>query len=198
MSWDPYLDLNSGVLRNRLGVTDPEQLARAEATLTTLRTYELRRSDLSGSYDLPHLQLFHHWIFLEVYDWAGELRTVSLGRGALFCLPRDIRPTADTLFGRLAAMDHLRGLDREEFVDELTTLLAGMTYLHPFREGNGRAQRAFLSQLARQAGYSVRWSEMGREENVTASRAAHHSDLTLLRDLLDRLVEATRPSPPRR
>ena len=79
MSWDPYLDLRSGVLRNRLGITDAAELARAEAELTSYRLIELRTRPLPGSYDLPHLQAFHRYIFGDVYDWAGELRTVTLG-----------------------------------------------------------------------------------------------------------------------
>lgn len=88
MSWDPYLDLRSGVLRNRLGITDAAELAGAEAELTGYRLMELRTRPLPGSYDLPHLQAFHRYIFGDVYDWAGELRTVPLGKGgALFCPP---------------------------------------------------------------------------------------------------------------
>ena len=87
MSWDPYLDLQAGVLRNRLGLTDPEQLRRAEAGLTAVRLAQLAARPLPGHYDLEHLQAFHRLIFGEVYDWAGELRTVSLGKSALFCHP---------------------------------------------------------------------------------------------------------------
>ena len=108
MSWDPYLDLRSGVLRNRLGITDAAELARAEAELTSYRLIELHARPLPGDYDLPHLQAFHRYIFGDVYDWAGELRTVTLGKGgALFCHPRDIVATADELFTRLARDNHL-------------------------------------------------------------------------------------------
>lgn len=190
MSWDPYLDLQTGVLRNRLGITDKAELAQAEAELTGYRLIELQLNPLPGRYDLAHLQAFHRHIFGDVYDWAGELRTVSIGKGGLFCLPQHLVSFAGEVFGRLAHEDYLRGLGRAAFVDRLTALLADVNALHPFREGNGRSQRAFLAQLSRAAGYRIRWAAMDAEVNVAASAAAHRGDNTLLRAMLEELVEA--------
>ena len=198
MSWDPYLDLRSGVLRNRLGITDAAELARAEAELTSYRLIELHARPLPGDYDLPHLQAFHRYIFGDVYNWAGELRTVTLGKGgALFCHPRDIVATADELFTRLARDNHLRGRDRTAFVDGLTALLAEVNALHPFREGNGRTQRAFLAQLARDAGYRIRWADLDPETNRVAAAAARAGDTAPLREMLDGLVVPLGPPHPR-
>jgi cell filamentation protein len=198
VSWDPYLDLQSGVLRNRLGITDAAELAHAEAELTSYRLIELRTSPLPGRYDLAHLQAFHRYVFGDVYDWAGELRTVSLGKGgALFCAPQHLVATAEAVFGRLARDQHLRGRGRAEFVDGLTALLAEVNALHPFREGNGRTQRAFLAQLARDAGYRIRWADLDPATNVAASAAARDGDTTLLRTMLERLVVPLTVPPPR-
>lgn len=188
MSWDPYLDLDTGVLRNRLGLGDRAELARVEAALTASRLYDLQRSRLPGRYDLEHLRSFHRVIFGDVYDWAGELRTVSLGRGRLFCLPQHLVPFGEEVLGRLARAHHLRDLDRGTFVGRLAELLAEINFLHPFREGNGRAQRAFVAQLARDAGYRTRWALMDPAANVAASAAALRGDTAPLRELLDQLV----------
>jgi cell filamentation protein len=189
VSWDPYLDLETGVLRNLLGISDRAALAEAESELTSFRLVELSESTLPGEYDLAHLQAFHRLIFGEVYDWAGELRTVSIGKGALFCLPHELRTRADDVFARLAGAGYLRCRPRDGFVDGLTALLAEINFLHPFREGNGRTQRAFLGQLARAAGHPVRWTGMDPAANVAASRAAHvDGDTAPLRALLDSLV----------
>jgi len=75
---DPYLDPASGVLRNLLGITDAAKLARAEAALSASRLIDLERRRLPGRYDLAHLQAFHRYILGDVYDWAGQLRTVSI------------------------------------------------------------------------------------------------------------------------
>lgn len=189
MSWDPYLDVEAGVLRNLLGITDRDELARAEADFSAVRIAELRRLRLPGRYDLAHLQAFHRHIFAEVYDWAGELRTVSIGKGHLFCLPQHLVTAGAEVFDRLARADHLRGLARVGFVDALTELLADINALHPFREGNDRAQRAFLAQLARDAGHPLHWAGLEPAANVEASRAAHHGDNTPLRAMLDELVD---------
>ncbi|RZT86578.1 Fic/DOC family protein [Pseudonocardia sediminis] len=78
--------------------------------------------------------------------------------------------------------------DLDHLQDVLTTLLARLNLLHPFREGNGRTQRAFLAQLATDAGYLLRWTAMDREQNIAASRAAHDGDLQPLRAMLAPLV----------
>lgn len=190
MSWDPYLDLEHGVLRNKLGITNRGELARAEATLTAARIYELARAPIAGGYDLAHLQAIHRYVFGDVYDWAGQLRTVSIGKGSLFCLPQHLESFAVDIFGRLARTDHLRGVNRDEFVDQAAALLADINALHPFREGNGRTQRVFLGQLARETGYPIRWAAMDPVANIAASRAAHAGDNRQLRQMLDDLVAA--------
>jgi cell filamentation protein len=188
MTWDPYLDLQSGVLRNRLGITDAKQLRQVEAELTASRIYDVIRDAIPGRYDLTHLRAFHRHIFQDLYDWAGELRTVSIGRGRLFSLPQHLEADADELFSWLARSEHLRGRDRDTFVDDLTELFADLNALHPFRDGNGRTQRAFLGQLAVDAGHPIHWAAMDPAENVAASKAAHEGDTDALRTLLDRLV----------
>ncbi|WP_051581792.1 Fic/DOC family protein [Pseudonocardia acaciae] len=197
MSWDPYLDLRTGVLRNRLGITDPAEFARVEADFTSARIAQLWRHPLPGDYDLAHLQRFHQVIFGDLFEWAGQLRTVTMGKGgALFCDPGDLVSTAVRVFGRLAEDGHLRGLDRAAFVDKLTALLTEINFLHPFREGNGRSQRAFLAQLSREAGHVLRWAGMDPEANRAASRAARGGDNGPLRAMLERLVDDGPGRPP--
>lgn len=172
-SADPYFDAAHGVLRNRLGIVDRGELEQVEAELTALRLVELQEQPIPGGYDLAHLQAFHRFIFGDVYDWAGELRSVVIGKGEVFCLPQFIGPFADDVFGRLARDGFLRGLGRTPFVDGLTELFADVNALHPFREGNGRTQRAFLAQLAADAGWRMRWEPMNPGENVRSSQLAH-------------------------
>jgi cell filamentation protein len=163
--------------------------------LSVARVEQLKRRRLPGQYDLDHLRAFHWTIFQDVYPWSGQLRTVLIVKaGGSFCLPHLITPTAAEIFVRLAAADHLRGRDRAGFLDGLTPLLAEINALHPFREGNGRTQRAFVSQLARDAGFRLRWDGVDRDANIDAARAAADGDLGPLRALLDPVVQ---PAPRR-
>lgn len=120
---DPYVSDN-GVLVNRLGIVDADELAAVEAALTASRLVDLERHRLAGSYDLSHLQAFHRYIFGDIYVWAGELRTVNIAKGGLFCLPQHLTSYGADVFGKLAAEDWLRGLPRQPFVARLTELLA--------------------------------------------------------------------------
>jgi cell filamentation protein len=84
---DPYRDAGSGVLRNRLGITDPNELEVAEADFSAVRLAGLQQRPLPGDYDLAHMQRFHERIFGDVYPWAGQLRTVVIAKGGTFCVP---------------------------------------------------------------------------------------------------------------
>lgn len=193
---DPYIDPASGVLRNLLGITDAGELARAEAALSASRMVDLERRRLPGGYDLDHLREFHRYILGDVYDWAGELRTVAIAKGSLFCLPQHLRSYATDVFGRLAAADRLRGLNRDQFISRVAEFLADVNALHPFREGNGRAQRAFFSQLAHDAGHHIDWIRMDPDRNIAATAVAHRGDLAPLTEMLSDLIDLPHPPGP--
>jgi cell filamentation protein len=188
------LDPESGVLRNRLRITDVKELAAVEAALSASRLVDLERRRLPGSYDLAHLQGFHRFILGDVYEWAGELRTVTIAKGEVFCLPQHLLSYGVDVFGRLAAADRLRGLPRESFVARLAALLADINALHPFRDGNGRTQRAFVSQLAHDAGHHIEWIRMDPQRNIAASAASLRGDFEPLQAMLDQLVDRPHPS----
>jgi cell filamentation protein len=194
---DPYLDPASGVLRNLLGIADAGELGRTEAALSASRLIDLERRRLPGRYDLAHLQAFRRCILGDVYAWAGQLRTVSIAKGSVFCLPQHLESYAADVFGRLAAAERMRGLARDPLITALAGFLADVNALHPFREGNGRAQRAFFSQLAHDAGHHIAWVRMDPDRNVAASAAAHHGDLAPLREMPGQLTDLPHPAGPR-
>lgn len=200
MSWpaeaDPYLDPASGVLRNLLGITDPGELAQVEAALSASRLVDLERRRLPGSYDLDHLRAFHRYILGDVYDWAGESRTASIAKGSVFCLPQHLAAYAADVFGRLAAASRLRGLNRDQFIGKIAEFLADVNALHPFREGNGRTQRAFFSQLAHDAGHHIAWVRMDPDLNIAASAAARRGDLAPMIAMLGDLIDLPHPPGP--
>ena len=175
---DPYVYPGTGILRNLLDLKDAQTLAQ----LAALR--------LEGAYDLPHLQGFHRFIFQDVYAWAGELRRVPLAKpGGMFALPEHVEGYAASVLRQLAQEHHLRGLSREQFVERLAYYYAEINAVHPFREGNGRAERAFLRQLALDAGHTLGWESLDANRLVYASQLSFQGDNLPMRDLIDRAVD---------
>lgn len=107
MTVDPYVDPDSGVLRNKLGIQDPGVLQRVEADLSFAALADLGNRILPGGYDLAHLQAFHREIFGDLCPWAGEIRTVGIAKSDPFCLPPHIEPYAAEVFAALAKERHL-------------------------------------------------------------------------------------------
>lgn len=174
MSTDPYVDPRTGVLRNLLGIRDARELAAAEARLVAAAERVLFAEGLVlGRFDLDHLRAVHRHLFGEVYDWAGELRTVNMAKGeTLFALAEWIEPQARQLFARLADDGLFQQLNRDEFVVAAGRFLSDLNALHPFRDGNGRVQRVFLQLLANNAGWQLDWTLVDRVENDALSLAA--------------------------
>jgi cell filamentation protein len=186
---DPYVDAN-GVLLNNLGIASSGALSQAEADLSLAAMLRLSVQPLPGTYDLGHLQSFHKQIFGTVYPWAGELRTVDIARTPrdVFCRWAFIESYSVEVFAGLAAEERLVGLARDAFVRRLAHYYGEINAIHPFREGNGRTQRAFLGQLAREAGWRLAWSEMSGDQNDIASAAALQGDTRPLTAMLEDLV----------
>jgi len=185
---DPYRDPVTGVLYNKLGLGSAAGLEAAEREITHAALILLDSSPVSPSYDLPHLREIHRRIFGDIYEWAGQIRTVVIAKGAVFCLPQYIDSSATAIFRELHDEDCLRGLRRDAFVGRLAYYLGEVNALHPFREGNGRAQRAFFGQLARNAGFTLAWQHLDPVRNVDASAAIMRGDPEPMRKMLDALV----------
>lgn len=161
---DPYLDA-SGVLKNRLGIKDQEQLDKIEATFAAIRSAELVNKPVAGKFDLNHLKETHKRLFGDVYEWAGEIRQVDISKGSSrFANSAMIESFGKDVFRQLGKENQLRGLDADEFSKRLGYHLGEINAMHPFREGNGRTQREFGSELARENGYQISWDQMKRED----------------------------------
>ena len=185
---DPYADPVTGVLRNKLGLGTVADLAAAEREITHAALLLLHESPVRATYDLPHLCTIHQRIFGDIYEWAGQIRTVSIAKGDLFCIPQYIEPASAEIFRTLRDESFLRGLDRGPFIDRLAFYLGEVNAVHPFREGNGRTQRAFFEQLARGAGFALNWQRLDADQNITASAAIMRGDAEPMRKMLDTLI----------
>ena len=188
LTGDPYVDPDTGVLVNLLGLTDAAALSRAEAEFVAIALIELDQHRSEGQYDVAHLQTVHRHLFGDVYGWAGKFRTINISRTGMFGDWRHIRTYLDEVFVDLGAENHLKGLPRPEVVARVAHYFSEVNAAHPFRDGNGRTQRAFFRQLLRDAGWSLRWSQVTADENTQASRASLNGDLRPLESLLRRVI----------
>ena len=205
---DPYTYPGSDVLRNRPGIRDAGHLQSFEYRRTAERSLELGERPIQGRLDFAHFKAIHKHLFGDVYDWAGESRTVSITKGtSTFAMPRQIEGYGGLVFSELAKEQHLRGLTQERFVQRLAFHFSEINALHPFREGNGRTTRAFLNQLANEAGFSIDYTQVDAATWNEASRASFASELGPVEQLLRRITAPNasvdivhppdQPSPPR-
>jgi cell filamentation protein len=133
---DPYLDKETGILRNRLGLRTQAALDRAESTMSFLRTVELHEHPVKGSFDLAPLQATYKRRFDDLDDWAGKIRQVEIQKGdTIFARRLVIDSAAQQLFGQLAKADFLRHLDASPFSARAAHFLGKINLLHPFRDG---------------------------------------------------------------
>ena len=153
---DPYAYPGSSVLINKPGFRDEKALRAFEYEASAVRLAELAINPTAGRFDVEHLKRIHAHIFQDVYEWAGKVRTVGISKGGTsFARPEYIESYGATLSAGLAKEGFLRGLDKPSFADRLTHYYTEFNALHPFREGNGRATREFIGQLAKEAGYEL-------------------------------------------
>ena len=174
MSDDSYVYPGTSILRNKLGIRDEDELDRIERRLGTQR---IRQGVPTGNFDLKHLKAIHHHLFQDIYDWAGEIRTVEISKGgSQFQFRKYIETGMADVHRRLLSAMFLRGLDPSAFATQAGEIMGDVNYVHPFREGNGRTQLQYLKQLATQAGHPIDLTRLDPDSWIAASRAAHLGD----------------------
>lgn len=148
-----YCYSESNVLKNKLNVTDAQKLFNIEKGLTFVRLKQLEKEPIKGEFDFDHLKAIHRHIFQDLYDWAGESRTVEIGKGNFFCLVKRIDEYAYSIFNKYYPQCCAAKDNREEFIKVFARNYGDLNALHPFREGNGRAQREFARLICLECGY---------------------------------------------
>lgn len=183
---DPYLIPGLPILRNRLGITTEAELELIERTIVSQRASE---GVPAGVFDLAHLCAIHRRLFQDIYDWAGEIRTVEISKdGHQFQFRRFIETGMADVHRRLVAADFLSGLGLARFAERAGEIIGDINYVHPFREGNGRAQLQYLRLLAHRAGHPIDLIRLDADAWMSASRAAHRGDYALLAAQIARIA----------
>jgi cell filamentation protein len=149
------------ILINKFDIRDEAQLAEIEVILVSARAAEWEASPVIDTFDFDHYKKIHSLLFSDLYDWAGQIRTVNISKkGTEFCPAEDIEALEAKIFARLKAQRYFKDMEHNVYVTKIVDFYCSTNYLHPFREGNGRTQRLFLTQLIRSAGYDINFSEV--------------------------------------
>ena len=180
------------VLINKFGISNANELNNLERQITSARSMELEHTPVQGKFDLEHLRKIHKKLFGDLYVWAGQIRDVRIAKGNMFCYPEYIRPMADEIFAELLDEKHLKSLKRTAFIERMAYYMGEVNALHPFREGNGRAQRIFFTQLAREAGYNLNLARVDKSQLLQADIAGMAGSYDALEALLNTHLETER------
>jgi cell filamentation protein len=166
----------TGVLRNKLGITDPAALSRAAMDSTVLRLAELQATPLRGGFDSTHLQAIHHHIYQDLYDWAGELRSIDAGNVPATQVEKSLNSVLD----RLSRENHMKGLSAEEWAGSASAYLYDLGAIRPFLAGNEIALHEFAVELARKNNLTLHWDatpDISSESIALLSQAEQSANL---------------------
>lgn len=189
---DPYVYPGTSVLKNLRDIRDPDLLREFEAHATSRRIRHLEHNPLPGNFDAKHLQAIHRHIFQDVYPWAGEFRTINIARSGqfYFAFPQQIEPNLAKSSTELKNERHLANLDKPAFSGRVAHYMGELNAIHPFRDGNGRTQRAFVQHLAARNEYALDWTRISRERMYAASeKSFQKGDNTDLAKVLKSTLE---------
>ena len=149
-------------LENKLGITESAQLAREEERISKKKAAELFENGIldtlkAGSFSA--LKTIHKYLFEDIYDFAGEIRTVNIAKGNFRFAP---------VMYLYAALENIDKMPQSTF-DEIVEKYVEMNVAHPFREGNGRSGRIWLDLMFKsELGMVVDWSKVDKEDYLLA------------------------------
>lgn len=163
---DPYCYPDSSVLCNKFDIRDEQMLADVESLYSQKRLVELYTDHpVAGRFGFTHLSRIHRFVFQDVYPWAGQIRSVRIHKGqTTFAYPENIRNEADRIFSALRGEKFFHQLPLPVLIERLSWYVGELNVLHPFREGNGRALRAWLRALLLQQGLLLHFEHLEPEE----------------------------------
>ncbi|WP_162165552.1 Fic/DOC family protein [Campylobacter fetus] len=176
---------------NLVGAKDLKELNKLERIVTIQKINDLDINPMKGKFDYKHLKDIHKFIFKDVYTWAGKDRNdmkiygfMSKGN-SIFCAGEYILKEAEKIFTDLKNQNYLKDCkDLNHFAKSTANFMSDLNALHPFREGNGRTQRIFINQLAKNAGYKLDLNLIPKEKMITASIEAMECKNTKLEALI--------------
>lgn len=185
-----YCYPDSNVLRNHFGIKDGSQLRAIEADISAARQIELLEKPVNGRFTANHLCRIHRHLLGDIYPFAGNYRREDIAKGTTrFLSHTQIQPKLSSLLSRLHSEKNLSGLDTDLLIQRSAYYMAELNYIHPFREGNGRAIREFMRQLLLKNGYLIHWDAVSVDDLLRAMVDSVY-DTTSLKHILDQCIDS--------
>lgn len=160
-------------LENKLGIKSSAELAREEERISKKKAVELFENGMLENLEAGKFQTLceiHKYLFDDIYDFAGKIRTVNLSKGNFRFAP---------LMYLEAAIENIDKMPQNTF-DEIVEKYVEMNIVHPFREGNGRSMRIWLDMmLKKQIGQVVDWSKIEKEDYLMAMERSPIKDIEI-------------------
>ena len=176
----------TGTLKNKLGITDLDALARTATESASSRLAELQASPIRGGFDSSHLQEIHRYLYQDVFDWAGELRRIERGDAPASSLEDSL----NRAFDRLSRDNLLKGLDADEWTRRASAHIDELRSLHPFLAGNDLSIQEFATELARKNSLCLEWKEAPESIAADVAFAEQAERSAQLRRLIMLAVDA--------
>ena len=146
--WNQYFIPGTNVLKNKLGITNKEELTKKETEITFEKLVELYQHPIDMDFGVEHLRAIHYYLFSDIYPFAGQNRTVYMGKNNSYFSPvEEIDYRLDYTFKLMR--EELKSVNSKfDFAAFLATYYVELLNIHPFREGNGRTIREFIREYA--------------------------------------------------
>ena len=139
--------------------------------------------------DFEFYKNIHKQIFGDLYEWAGQLRKINISKkGTVFCEYTELEKIGKLKFQRLKNYNYLRDMSDMDFINELADLYHELNMLHPFREGNGRTLRLFITLLVRNTGRDINFAECDADLLTIATIKAAQGDETMLKMVFSEMI----------
>ena len=177
-------------LINKFGIKDDSKLSLVEGQITFAKGSELECNPINGNFDFEHYKAIHKYLFEDIYEWAGKIRNVDMTKkGTSFAKANEIEKLAKACFKRLKNENYFIGQPFDVYINNIVDFYCVTNMLHPFREGNGRTQRIFISQLIRLGGYEIDFSKINTDDLMSATiQAANGIDIYLNSIFADAII----------
>ena len=175
-------------LVNKLGIRDEKKLSEIEAQITFAKAVMLEETPIDDDFGFEHFKKIHDFLLCDLYEWAGQVRTVDISKKRTKLLDAASIESIGTKCFAKVREGYFENLPFDEFVKRIAEFYNDVNYIHPFREGNGRTQRIYFTQLIRHYGYDINFADVDTDELMIATIQASSGVMDFLVDFFENSI----------